>query len=515
MGEDRERGEPSSSVPEESASSEAPRAGLPCAGNSFHGGASETAGRPPTELTGGTWQPGVVHVEFKDAFPPDWLRGEPHPPGPPDVAAVREMLKKYEPWEVALTFADDTAEKREELDRDRFFTFQFHLHFEVTRIAADFRSLPKVIHAAPEPRIAPPSLPEDPLVDDGGQPFGKVLRENRVHNQWYLFRCHVDDAWVNHKVSGKGVVIADIDWGFFLKHEDLRDRVTDEYNAIEAHCQCTVDQGGELHHGTAALGIAGAENNGRGIAGFAYEATLWAVRAGISFPNQECSIGSAMDWAKAITHVCDKQSDEPKVIMLEAQTCSGRNIEGAIPINKAIKDAIEKRNVVVCVAAGNGGHPADRDDANGLIPETGSILVGATEYHDDPDKIERGESNHGSRVVVSAPGSVPFDVTCCSCGSNRYRNRFGGTSGALAKVAGTVALMLEANKSLTHVEVRDILSTCGQPIMSDKPIGRFLNAEEAVREAVKRGRQRARSRFFRTLMSIAESFRASLRGSRI
>ncbi|HXG91356.1 MAG TPA: S8 family serine peptidase [Blastocatellia bacterium] len=78
-------------------------------------------------------------------------------------------------------------------------------------------------------------------------------------------------------------------------------------------------------------------------------------------------------------------------------------------------------------------------------------------------------------------------VNCGSRTDNEYTNLFGRTSGAAAKVAGVIALMLEANRKLTIDDIRVILSA-GTPVASDadKPVGAFLDAEAAVCEALRR-----------------------------
>jgi len=84
--------------------------------------------------------------------------------------------------------------------------------------------------------------------------------------------------------------------------------------------------------------------------------------------------------------------------------------------------------------------------------------------------------------VVSAPGDDEHDVTCGIEDGKPFKNDFGGTSGAAPKVAGAVALMLEANPYIRHSDLREILNRTGTHIVTedDKPMGRFLNCEAAV-----------------------------------
>jgi hypothetical protein len=100
------------------------------------------------------------------------------------------------------------------------------------------------------------------------------------------------------------------------------------------------------------------------------------------------------------------------------------------------------------------------------------------------------ESNYGTRVVVSAPGDPYMDMTLSSDVS-LYSQKFGWTSGATPKVAGVVAMMLAVNQDLSPAQVKEILGRVGDPVASDadKPAGRFLNADLAVKEAIAQGTQ--------------------------
>lgn len=359
------------------------------------------------------------------------------------------------------------------------------------------KHLPEVARAVVVPRAAPPALllealslvarailstvgpaPADPLVGSGTITTDPVTG---LESQWYLHRTRVPQAW--RFARGANVVIADIDWGFRTSHQELENAIERTYNAFDGTTDVT--HGGSASHGTAVLGIAGARSNGKGIAGYAPEATFWAIQGDSGTQARAFQ----EPWAEAIDFVRRTNAGgRRKVIILEVQTGLPflGNYEQVPSVHRAIRAAIAD-GCVVCVAAGNGNRPADRTDAGDPFDPTGSILVAATDF--DPRQNKRASfSNFGSRVVVSAPGAPSHDVTCGQSADNAYVNRFGGTSGATPKVAGTVALMLSVNPSLTHDDIRDILAGTGSSIVEDpgKPIGVFLNAEAAVAEALRR-----------------------------
>ncbi len=366
-----------------------------------------------------------------------------------------------------------------------------HLHFpadaDMEEIVRRLRALPDVAHAAEYRGFSAPSggavgltapvFPTDPLLGTRDQPDTNPA--TRLDHQWYIFRCKVDGAWT--RVSGDGVVIADVDFGFFLGHEDLTNRVERKHNAWDGTGNVSA---GATDHGTGVLGLAGAASNTVGIAGVAFNANLWAIQyntgTGQQLPGN--TLASAIDWAAQ-----QESGGKPVVINVEAQTLPPflGNCEQDPVVATAIQNAIGK-GCVVCVAAGNGGRDAGVADDGTAIPATGSILVGATGFDpvDNPRAIAPGKaSNYGGRIVVSAPGDALHDITCRNLTPSDYTNQFGGTSGAAAKVAGAIALMLEANPALTHADVMTILRTSGSQLNNDHPMGVFLNADAAVTAA--------------------------------
>lgn len=415
-------------------------------------------------------------VERKE-FSKDWTPG------------LREILQRNQlvswkpsfpllyPWssKCSKTSALDTYFKA---GRHKFVTFKFPLGTDVIRIAKELTKLPEIDQAVSVPQIAPPhhALMEE-FTGTGNNAETICGPESCLTKQWYLLRCDVPGAWAQ-QASGKGVVIADIDWGFDLTHPDLL-RTELSQNVITN--SPNVSDGNLLQHGNGVLGLAGAEFCEEGMAGIAFESTLWAIQAGtgvINRPEVEPEY-----WVRAINFVWTSLARGRKVIILEVQTRDFSNIEMVPSIRKEIIEAIA-HEVVVCVPAGNGNRSGDAglDDQGLPIPETGSIVVGATNY--DPDTNPAGATNRGSRVVVYAPGDPDNDLTCGST-PIRYRFHFGGTSSATAKVAGVVALMLEKNDQLTPDEIRQILRNSQKQVVDQgTAVGVLLDANQAVSEAI-------------------------------
>jgi hypothetical protein len=448
----------------------------------------------PGESPAPAWEPGVVEVEFKDGVTPTITAGElgatvrALAPGDTDPDGLARILRAHgleraepsleiPPVEAAAVQTSARAQGIELPNLAAFVTLHFPPNADTPGIARELAALESVARAVPVPRAIPPLTPlNEPLVGTTDQAVLNPV--TGLENQWYIFRTRANHAW--SLASGAGVVIADIDFGFRTTHQDLAPRLEASrlYNSVDGSANVSV--GAHVYHGTGVLGLAGGDDNNLGMAGVAPAAALWAVQANT---GAGASLGGS-PWARGIDWVRTTNSGgRRKVIILEVQTAAFGNYEQVPSVNAAIRAAIAA-GVVVCVAAGNGNRDAAIDDAGNPIPPTGSILVGATEYHATENR-RAGFSNFGVPVVVCAPGDSAHDVTCSSTSDNGYRNNFGGTSGATPKVAGTVALMLSANPALTHAQIRDFLRTTGGPVVTaaGRAVGTFLNCEAAVRAA--------------------------------
>jgi hypothetical protein len=457
-----------------------------------------------------SFEPGVVEVQFRADVAPTLTTGGSTAPSVAaadggDLGEMNQLLRRYglrqaEPT-ILIERADATA--AQELARSQgidaphlaqFVTLHFADDADTSRIAEELNGLPEVERAVVVPTALPPTLvaepeaagtdtdtalpplvpPAEPLTGHSSQVV--VDSATGLENQWYLVRCGIDRAWT--RSSGRNVVVADVDWGFRTGHQDLAAKILRTFNAVDGTTDVT--HGGSVFHGTGVTGLAGAAVNSAGMAGVAFDAEVWGVQAdsGTGTPLGGNSWARGIEWVRTTS-----SGGRRKVVILEVQTGAFGNYEQVPSVNAAIRTAIGS-GVVVCVAAGNGDRDAGLDDSGNAIPETGSILVGATAYDATVNK-RAWFSNWGPRITVACPGDSAHDLTCDSGTDTAYRNGFGGTSGATPKIAGVAALMLATNPSLSHADVRRILTVTGSALTPDpgKSVGTFLDAAAAVRQA--------------------------------
>jgi len=368
-------------------------------------------------------------------------------------------------------------------DLSGFYVLHFPADKDVHAIARRLPDYPGVKYAAALPltRFAcgrDTQMPTDELLFPNGK---------RDDHQWYIERCKIDKAWTLG-YTGKGVVIADLDSGFQTQHPDLKGR----FNLDRAFNTRTGDKklsesGNQLRHGSGVAGQAGAAADGNGLVGVAHGAELWPIEVGPNLALEPDPLIDPLQWAKAIRQVIRYMRTDLRrvVLIIEGQTACNGNITQMHMIREAILYAIA-HGAVVCVAAGNGSREVSEADCfpepcQGPTFKPAGLIVGATDFDNLPYKgfAPREGTNFGEAVAVSAPGDRNRDLTCTADLDSPYTSTFGATSGAAAKVAGAVALMLEANSELKHADVEQIFRKTGTPITA-KPLGRLLNCEEAV-----------------------------------
>lgn len=325
------------------------------------------------------------------------------------------------------------------------------------------RSAPEMVaELADRPEVMSASL--DYLIQldpTGSQPFEEPIAAAFTPNdefysyQWHFPPVQAPDAW--DQGTGSGVTVAVIDSGISQGGEDLDCHTfVHPYNTLTdtAGPAAASDDNG---HGTHVAGtVAQCTNNGVGVAGIAFNASLMPVKVlDANGSGTDSSLAEGIEWAR--THGADI------INMSLGFDCGvvGWPACSVGIINDAIEAAVAD-DIVVVAASGNSsqsvvGHPANHPDV---------IAVGAVDYNLDLT----GYSNRGSALSVVAPGGdTSQDVNndgfvdgvlqeTFDSGGWAY-HFFQGTSMATPHVAGAAALIRSLAPAATSTEIRQALES--------------------------------------------------------
>lgn len=266
--------------------------------------------------------------------------------------------------------------------------------------------------------------------------------------QWHLGAVQADSAWDTS--TGDGVVVAVVDSGISQDGEDLDCHTfVAPYNAITQTpgAAAAADDHG---HGTHVAGtVAQCTNNGIGVAGVAFDASLMPVKVlGASGSGFLSWIARGIDWAR------DNGADVIN-LSLGCVGCSSEMVDDAI-------DAAVDQGIVVVAASGNQNATSVSFPAS----HPGVIAVGATDYVGNRSPY----SNRGSELDLVAPGGdTSQDANGDGFGDGVLQETFvddvwdyyffQGTSMATPHVSGGAALLKAVASGLDSVSVRSILET--------------------------------------------------------
>ncbi|MEM8675408.1 MAG: S8 family peptidase [Cyanobacteria bacterium P01_G01_bin.67] len=282
--------------------------------------------------------------------------------------------------------------------------------------------------------------------------------------QWNFRNINIEQAW--DETKGAGVTVAVIDTGV-SKVPDLKStKFVKGYDFVNNKDDASDDNG----HGTHVAGtIAQSTNNGYGVAGIAYEASIMPLKV-----LSGSGGGTIADIAEAIKFAADNDAD---VINMSLGGGGASNM-----MEEAIKYAHSK-GIVIVAAAGNEGRNASSYPAR--YPDV--ISVSATDAAGDKATY----SNFGAGVDISAPGGsetgkIIQNTINPGTGKSVFVG-FQGTSMAAPHVAG-VAALISATGVDTPEEVRDILKQSSRKVQEDH-LNHFgsghLDANAAVQLALK------------------------------
>ncbi len=295
---------------------------------------------------------------------------------------------------------------------------------------------------------------------DSGDPF--------ADRQWNLDYMDVPEAWkLIDKIRPKSkrsqkdkVIVATLDTGINYRHPDLEKNI-DVRNCVTVAGKeppYPVYDKVPSSHGTGTAGIlAATSNNSIGIAGVASgnHNDLISLMGINVFRSEDYSCqanASTADIIKGLEYACEKGA---KVInMCLGHSAGDVDLLGTphddAALEKAINDAVYKKDVVVVCSAGNKGdsrpwYPSDFDAAISVI-NTGKYRNAWSRSCKSP------HSSFGRAKDLSAPGSEIYTTSL----RGAYK-KGSGTSLAAPSVAGVAALVRYVNPGLSAVEVKEIL----------------------------------------------------------
>lgn len=298
------------------------------------------------------------------------------------------------------------------------------------------------------------------------------LPDPLLAEQWYLSESGRPEISANIGLSnprykGRGVLVALVDDGMDIHHEDLISNIGEgSYSYLPQEYLFE-----DAKHGTATAGIiAATEGNGVGGHGVAPQAKVIGFNA-LKTP--------------AISNLADALVRHKERVWVSNNSWGDFNSWGEpLALRSLLKAALEEgvkygrngKGIVYVFSAGNGyferdGLPTDNVNYSGLVNNRYTLPVCAV------DEIGKraSYSEIGATLVVCAPskGSSGLGiVTTDSTGDlgynpqvfhddladHGYTKHFGGTSASAPMASGVVALMLEANPMLGWRDVRIILA---------------------------------------------------------
>ncbi|MCK4942538.1 MAG: peptidase S8 [Candidatus Aminicenantes bacterium] len=241
------------------------------------------------------------------------------------------------------------------------------------------------------------------------------------------------DGW-DWSTGDREIVIAVIDSGVALYHEDLITKVVPGYNFIEDSFDAYDDNG----HGTLVASIAAAEtNNSIGVAGVCWQSMIMPIKCFDSLGD-----GSYLAIAGGIRFAADRGA-------LVINMSFGGESDSFI-LEDACQYAFSKGCVLIAATGNDGGqvlYPAQYDDY--------CVAVGASNASDQLADF----SNFGSQVDVVAPGVDVFGALFSPDEPDNLR-LYGwgsGTSFAAPHVSGAVALLLSYKPNLSNIQVMSLI----------------------------------------------------------
>ena len=305
------------------------------------------------------------------------------------------------------------------------------------------RSDSKVIYAQFNHKVYPRNTePNDPLYED----------------QWALEQIQAIDVWDfgtgGYTADGKEIVVAVLDGGFDIDHQDLQQSfwvnkndvpndgidndnngyVDDYYgwNALEENDNHSYSAQG-LNHGTSVMGIIGAKgNNNLGITGVNWDIKMMGI-SGLPF---ESEIIEGYGYVLKMRSLYNETDGKEGAFVVATNLSLGIPNARAenFPIWCSMYELLGEQGIVSVGATANS--PVDIDE-NGDMPTSceSNYLITVTSSDVEDNKVLTTAFGKNT-IDLSAPGLEIY-----TCKPNNTYDIFSGTSAAAPFVTGTIGLL--------------------------------------------------------------------------
>ena len=293
---------------------------------------------------------------------------------------------------------------------------------------------------------------------------------------WYFDEIKVRPAWKITK-GNPDIVIAIIDNGFDLSHNEFKDKIVKPWNVFTQSDKVFPPKitGGEhgTHVAATALGLA---DNGDGLCGIAPNCKL--------MPIQVADKNGTLTSLSIVSGILYAINQEADIVNISLGTYFDTPIL-SLPestqeqySNSLYKDEAqfwdelylfaEENDILIVQAAGN------QNIVTGIDPFARSkrtIVVAATNSY----QTKADFSNWGDKSTVSAPGVNIYSATP----DNNYKY-LQGTSMASPIVAGAAALIKSAHPDWSNEKIIEALVKTAIPIKSDNYIPPMIQLDRAI-----------------------------------
>jgi subtilisin family serine protease len=299
------------------------------------------------------------------------------------------------------------------------------------------------------------------------------LKDNNIN--YYFKNIQMFDAW--KKTTGKNeIIIAVIDDGFDLKHEELDQNIVKPWNVVNQNDKVYANS--NLNHGTHVAGLAiSKRDNNFGACGIAPDCSFMPIQIGSGQEGGFSSSAVIDGILYAINNGADvinlsihsMYPEIAKTITLnELNTIINNNSRDDEYFWNEVFEMADEENVTIVFAAGNCDVLIGLD---AMKRDNSIITVSAVDHENKKAEF----SNYGKRSTISAPG---VDIYSCVPG-NKF-DSWPGTSMSAPIISGVVGLMKSINPDLTNKEIIEILESTGKDLNPNFNIGPLVQVDKAL-----------------------------------